>query len=75
MTENSTWMAPAEAAPEFGYNLNQMHRALREGLLPASIRVLKIGRQYRLNRADVLGLNDLRKSETAETRLSLAATA
>jgi hypothetical protein len=47
------WLKPAEAAPLLDLTNPQIWDKLRRNLLPPEIRVLKIGRQYRINAADV----------------------
>ena len=48
------WLRPEKAWKPLDLDsVDQLYRLLRENLLPPTIRVLKIGRQYRLNAADL----------------------
>ncbi len=69
------------AAPALSMRPHALYRALREGQLPTSIRVLRIGRQYRLHAGD-LGIapmaagpkNNTTDNELDANQVSLSAT-
>lgn len=69
----SVWIPVAKAAPALDTTEQGLYRMLRENLLPPEIRVLKIGRQYRINAADLgLGTVITDRNQIAEARADAA---